>query len=76
MKIERRIIVYQDEAGEWCVLCPSLGAFTQGESRSDAIENMKELLPIWIDEEYQDQPIPEDNGHIETVTVMVEPHRT
>jgi predicted RNase H-like HicB family nuclease len=74
--MKRRVIVYQDETGGWCVLCPSLGAFSQGENREDALANIQELLPAWIEEEFKDQPVPEDDGHIEFVEISLEPHKT
>jgi predicted RNase H-like HicB family nuclease len=69
--VPRRIIVYQDENGDWCALCPSLGAFTQGESRDDALANMEDLLPSWIDEAFAGEAAPADDGQIEVVTVTV-----
>jgi predicted RNase H-like HicB family nuclease len=73
--MKRRVIVYQDESGAWCALCPSLSAFSEGESRDDAIANIKELLPTWIEETFKDAPIPKDNGHIKIVTISLEPYR-
>jgi len=72
--MKRRVIFYQDESGGWCVLCPSLGAFSQGENRDDALANIQELLPAWVEEEFEDQAIPEDNGHIEIVEISLEPY--
>ncbi len=70
--MNRRVIIYQDESGGWCVLCPSLGVFSEGESREEAIANIQELLPTWIEEAFENQPVPEDNGHIEVLTIAFE----
>jgi predicted RNase H-like HicB family nuclease len=74
--MKRRVIVYQDETGGWCVLCLSPGAFSQGENREDVLANIRELLPGWIEEEFKNQPIPGDDGHIEIIEISLERHKT
>jgi predicted RNase H-like HicB family nuclease len=58
----RHIILYQDEDGFWIVECPSLpGCFSQGETRDEAVQNIKEAIEAWIEDAKKHQePIPDD----------------
>jgi predicted RNase H-like HicB family nuclease len=47
----RHILLYQDEDGAWIVECPSLpGCYSQGETREEAITNIKEAIQVWIED--------------------------
>ena len=59
----RGILIYRDENGEWCATCPSLpGCHSQGESREDAIINIKDAIEGYIE-------ILEDVNHDAGLTV-------
>jgi len=46
----RHILLYQDEDGGWIVECPSLpGCYSQGDTRDEAIANIKEAIELWIE---------------------------
>lgn len=50
MTTERRVIVYPGEDGYWVVECPSLpGCISQGATKAEAIENIKEAIALYID---------------------------
>ncbi len=45
----RQVIVYPGEDGYWIVECPSLpGCVSQGRTREEAIENIKEAIRGYI----------------------------
>ena len=47
----RYAIVYQDEEGNWIAEVPSLpGCVTQGDSREDAIENIREAIALNLED--------------------------
>jgi len=47
----RYAIVYQDEEGNWIAEVPSLpGCVTQGDSREDAIENIREAIALYLED--------------------------
>ena len=68
----RNVILYPGEDGYWVVECPSLpGCISQGKTRDEAIENIKEAIALWIeDAEAHNEPIPEDTG-LEVIEVQV-----
>ena len=46
----RRIVLYPGEDGYWVVECPSLpGCISQGATREEAIENIKEAIALYIE---------------------------
>jgi predicted RNase H-like HicB family nuclease len=46
----RRIVLYVDEDGWWVATCPSLpGCNTQGATRDEVLENIKEAIALYID---------------------------
>lgn len=46
----RQVILYQDEDGFWVAECPSLpGCNTQGETREEALENIKDAIKGYIE---------------------------
>jgi predicted RNase H-like HicB family nuclease len=60
--MERRVIMRPGEDGYWVISCPSLpGCISQGETREEAIANIKEAIALYIEtlEEFGD-PIPND----------------
>jgi predicted RNase H-like HicB family nuclease len=58
----RQVIIYPGEDGYWVAECPSLpGCLSQGESKEDAINNIKEAIELYIEVlRDEGQPIPED----------------
>ena len=55
-----RILIEQDEDGIFAVKAPSLpGCLSQGRTRSEAIENIKEAIELYLDSlRRHDEPIP------------------
>lgn len=48
--MERRVILYPGEDGYWVIECPSLpGCISQGKTREEAIENIKEAIALYIE---------------------------
>ena len=46
-----RITLLESEEG-WCVSCPSLpGCHSQGATREEAVENIKEAIQLWLEVE-------------------------
>lgn len=71
MTTERRVILFKGEDGYWVIECPSLpGCISQGVTREEAIENIKEAIELYIESliEHGD-PIPEDT--YETLMVAI-----
>lgn len=60
--MERRVILYPGEDGYWVIECPSLpGCVSQGKTREEAIENIKEAIALYIESlEAHGDPIPEE----------------
>ncbi len=45
----RQVLIYPGEDGNWVAECPSLpGCISQGKTKSDAIENIKEAIAVYI----------------------------
>jgi predicted RNase H-like HicB family nuclease len=67
----RQVILYPGEDGYWVVECPSLpGCISQGQTRADAIENIREAIRGYVAVLEEDGlPVPED--HFETLVVAV-----
>lgn len=59
----RQIILYSGEDGYWVVECPSLpGCISQGKTKEEAIENIKEAIHGYIAALEEDNiPIPAEN---------------
>ncbi|MBF0603774.1 MAG: type II toxin-antitoxin system HicB family antitoxin [Nitrospirae bacterium] len=54
----RQAIVYPGDDGFWVSECPGLpGCVSQGESREEAIENIREAIDLYI-EDLQDDNLP------------------
>jgi predicted RNase H-like HicB family nuclease len=67
----RQVVVYPGEDGFWVAECPSLpGCISQGETKEDAIANIKEAIVGYIKALEDDGlPVPEDR--FETLLVAV-----
>jgi len=67
----RQAIVYPGEDGFWVAECPSLpGCVSQGESREQAIQNIREAIEGYILALQDDKlPIPEE--HFDALVVAV-----
>jgi len=47
---EYEVFIEEDEEGGYVIECPSLpGCHTQGETLDEAIENIKELIPLCLE---------------------------
>ncbi len=57
----RQVLIYPGEDGFWVAECPSLpGCVSQGQSKQDAINNIREAIKGYIAVLEEDQrPIPE-----------------
>lgn len=66
-----QVIIYPGEDGYWVAECPSLpGCISQGETREQAIVNIREAITGYIAALEEDKlPIPED--HFETLVIAV-----
>ncbi len=58
----RQVIIYPGEDGFWVAECPSLpGCISQGRSKEEAIENIKEAIEAYTGALVEDGiPVPED----------------
>lgn len=67
----RQIIIYPGEEGFWVAKCPTLpGCISQGKSKEEAIENIREAIQGYIESLEEDGlPIPEEK--FETLAVVV-----
>ena len=67
----RKIIIKPGESGFWVAECPSLpGCISQGQSKKEAIQNIKEAIQGYIEVlKQENRPIPIDN--IETITLTI-----
>ncbi len=67
----RQVVLYPGEDGYWVVECPSLpGCVSQGETRQEAVANIKEAIEAYIAVIEEDGlPVPEER--FETLVVAV-----
>jgi predicted RNase H-like HicB family nuclease len=58
----RQAIIYPGEDGWWVAECPSLpGCISQGKTREEAIDNIKEAIQAYIESLEKDSlPVPEE----------------
>ena len=58
----RQVLIYPGEDGFWVAECPSLpGCISQGETREEAIRNVREAIDLYIDALQADNlPVPND----------------
>lgn len=67
----RQVIVYPGEDGFWVAECPSLpGCVSQGESREQAIVNIREAIEGYI-LALQDDKLPIPPEHFDALVVAV-----
>lgn len=67
----REVVVYGGEDGYWVAECPSLpGCVSQGKTREEAIQNVKEAISCYIHALEEDSlPVPEE--HFDAMVVAV-----
>lgn len=67
----RSVILLPGEDGYWVAECPSLpGCISQGKTKSEAIENIKEAIEGWIESmNAHGQPIPNETFDAQVVCV-------
>jgi predicted RNase H-like HicB family nuclease len=67
----RQVILYPGEDGYWVAECPSLpGCISQGETREEAIANIREAIEGYIAALAQDGlPVPDE--HFDALVVAV-----
>lgn len=67
----REVVIYRGEDSFWVAECPSLsGCISQGESKEEAIINIKEAIELYIESLNEDGlPIPEES--FDTIVVAV-----
>jgi predicted RNase H-like HicB family nuclease len=71
--MQRQVIIYTDENGEWCASCPSLpGCHSQGDSRQQALDNIRDAIEAYIDAlELDGLTVPPEVEHRELVTLDI-----
>ena len=67
----RQVMLYPGEDGYWVAECPSLpGCISQGETREEAISNIREAIREYIASLEEDGiPVPEDRLAAEVLVV-------
>jgi predicted RNase H-like HicB family nuclease len=67
----RQVVLTQDEDGRWVAECPSLpGCVSDGETRDEAIENIKEAIGLCIEAlKEEGMPVPEERFNALLVAV-------
>jgi predicted RNase H-like HicB family nuclease len=67
----RQVLIYPGEDGYFKAECPSLpGCISQGKTRQEALQNIKEAIDLYIDVLKEDGlSVPEDN--LEATLVVV-----
>jgi predicted RNase H-like HicB family nuclease len=67
----RQVLLFRDEDGGWVVQCPSLpGCISQGDTREEAIANIKEAIELYVEVLRDDgKPVPEDTFEAYRVAV-------
>ena len=67
----RQVLIYPGEDGFWVAECPSLpGCISQGESREEAVRNIREAIDLYI-EALQDDKLPVPQERFEAMLVAV-----
>ena len=67
----RQVLLYPDEDGGWVAECPSLpGCVSQGETREEALVNVKEAIEVHI-EGLQAEGLPVPPETFESILVAV-----
>jgi predicted RNase H-like HicB family nuclease len=67
----REVIIFRGEDGFWVAECPSLpGCVSQGETKEEAVENIKEAISVYIEALQEDNlPIPEETFEAMVIAV-------
>jgi predicted RNase H-like HicB family nuclease len=67
----RQVVISHGQDGYWVAECPSLpGCISQGQTREDAVQNIKEAIDGYIAALKEDDlPVPDD--HLDTLVVAV-----
>ncbi len=67
----RQVVLYPGEDGYWVVECPSLpGCVSQGETREEAVQNIKEAIGGYIAALEEDGlPVPQERFDVLVVAV-------
>jgi predicted RNase H-like HicB family nuclease len=67
----RQVLIYPGEDDYWVVEVPSLpGCISQGKTKAEALENIKEAIELYIDVLIEDgKPVPEDLPVLEVASV-------
>jgi predicted RNase H-like HicB family nuclease len=73
MRTTRQVILHPAEEGGYWVEVPSLsGCFSQGETREEALDNVKEAIALYIEDMLANgEEIPPDLAPITVETVAV-----
>jgi len=67
----REAVIHFGEDGFWVAECPSLpGCISQGKTKEDAIQNIKEAIACYI-HALQDDNIPVPEEHFDVMVVAV-----
>ncbi len=67
----RQAIIFRGEDGFWIAECPSLpGCISQGETREEAVQNIREAIQLYIETLEEDGlDVPDD--HLDALLVAV-----
>ena len=67
----RQAIIYPGEDGFWVAECPSLpGCISQGDTREEAINNIREAIDIYVEAMEEDHlPVPDERFEAMLVAV-------
>lgn len=67
----RQAIIFRGEDGFWVAECPSLpGCISQGETREEAVQNIREAIQLYIETLEEDGlAVPDD--HLDALLVAV-----
>ncbi len=67
----RQVLIYPGEDGYWLAECPSLpGCVTQGKTKTEAIDNIKEAISVYVAVLEEDHlPIPDE--HFDAILLAV-----
>ena len=68
--MEIKIVLEKQEEGGYTVYIPSLpGCISQGETKKEAIENIKEAILLYLDTDENELFIFKNNSELETITI-------
>ena len=68
--MEIKIVLEEQEEGGYTVYIPSLpGCISQGETKKEAIENIKEAILLYLDTDENELFIFKNNSELETITI-------